>query len=79
MQVLGAVLAGGASTRFGSPKALAELGGRRILDRVLDAVRAVRLAGSLDEPVDIGFAFGTPDGEAPFLGGNAGAEQGREP
>jgi molybdopterin-guanine dinucleotide biosynthesis protein A len=36
----GAVLAGGANTRFGgAPKGLAEVGGRRIVDRALDAVR----------------------------------------
>jgi molybdopterin-guanine dinucleotide biosynthesis protein A len=38
--VLGAIIAGGASTRFGSPKALAVLGGRRIIDRAADALRA---------------------------------------
>ncbi len=37
----GAVLAGGAARRYGGrPKGLAELGGRRILDLVVDAVRA---------------------------------------
>lgn len=35
---LGAILAGGASRRFGSPKALARVGGRRIVDRVGDAL-----------------------------------------
>jgi molybdopterin-guanine dinucleotide biosynthesis protein A len=35
---LGAILAGGANRRFGSPKALAEVGGRRIVDRVRDAL-----------------------------------------
>ena len=38
----GAVLAGGAARRYGGhPKGLVELGGRRILDRVVDAVAAV--------------------------------------
>lgn len=41
MAVLGAILAGGASTRFGSPKALARISGERIVDRVVSAVRAV--------------------------------------
>jgi molybdopterin-guanine dinucleotide biosynthesis protein MobB len=35
---LGVLLAGGASRRFGSPKALAAVGGRRIVDRVRDAL-----------------------------------------
>lgn len=38
----GAVLAGGAASRYGGrPKGLLEVGGRRILDRVIDTVRAV--------------------------------------
>lgn len=37
---LGVILAGGASTRFGAPKALATVGGRRIVDRVRDALSA---------------------------------------
>jgi molybdopterin-guanine dinucleotide biosynthesis protein MobB len=37
---LGVILAGGASRRFGSPKALARVGGRRIIDRVRDALSA---------------------------------------
>jgi molybdopterin-guanine dinucleotide biosynthesis protein A len=38
----GAVLAGGASRRYGgTPKGLLTVGGRRILDRVVDAVQAV--------------------------------------
>ena len=38
----GAVLAGGAARRYGGhPKGLVELGGRRILDRVVDAVATV--------------------------------------
>lgn len=43
---LGVILAGGASRRFGAPKALAVVGGRRIVDRVLDA-----LAGAVPEVV----------------------------
>ncbi|HEX2167118.1 MAG TPA: molybdenum cofactor guanylyltransferase [Longimicrobiales bacterium] len=38
-QVTGAIIAGGASSRFGSPKALAEVGGVRIVDRVARALR----------------------------------------
>lgn len=38
----GAVLAGGAASRYGgAPKGLVIVGGRRILDRVVDTVRAV--------------------------------------
>lgn len=38
--VMGAVIAGGASSRFGSPKALAQVGGVRIVDRVASVLRA---------------------------------------
>ena len=38
MRVLAIVLAAGASRRFGSPKLLASLGGRPVLQHVLDAV-----------------------------------------
>jgi molybdopterin-guanine dinucleotide biosynthesis protein len=38
---LGVILAGGASRRFGMPKALAPVGGRRIVDRILDALSEV--------------------------------------
>ncbi|HQS69709.1 MAG: molybdenum cofactor guanylyltransferase [Novosphingobium sp. 28-62-57] len=38
--ILGAVLAGGRSTRFGSDKALAELGGRTLLARAVEALAA---------------------------------------
>ncbi len=37
----GAILAGGQSRRFGSQKALATVGGVRIIDRVVEAVRSV--------------------------------------
>jgi molybdopterin-guanine dinucleotide biosynthesis protein A len=36
---IGAILAGGASRRFGSPKALVKVGGRAVIERVRDAVR----------------------------------------
>lgn len=39
--VLGAIIAGGQSARYGSPKALAMVGGERVVDRVIRAVRAV--------------------------------------
>ncbi len=38
---LGAILAGGQSRRYGAPKALAGVGGQRIVDRVLAALRTV--------------------------------------
>lgn len=42
MRVTGVIQAGGKSARMGGqPKALLELGGRRIIERVLDAVAAV--------------------------------------
>ena len=45
MQVAGAVLAGGAARRYGgTPKGLLTVGGRRILDRVVDVVQ--RVAGT---------------------------------
>jgi molybdopterin-guanine dinucleotide biosynthesis protein A len=39
--VLGAISAGGACTRFGSPKALAHVGGHRVIDRVAAALGTV--------------------------------------
>jgi molybdopterin-guanine dinucleotide biosynthesis protein A len=47
--ILGAVLAGGGSTRFGSDKALAELSGRSLLSRAVD-----RLSGWCEHVVVIG-------------------------
>jgi molybdopterin-guanine dinucleotide biosynthesis protein A len=42
VKITGVIQAGGKSTRMGGePKALMDLGGRRIIDRVLDVVRAV--------------------------------------
>ena len=44
----GAVLAGGAATRFnGRPKGLLEVGGRRVLDRVIDVLSAALAAPPL--------------------------------
>ncbi|MGE8134273.1 molybdenum cofactor guanylyltransferase [Novosphingobium subterraneum] len=52
--ILGAVLAGGRSTRFGSDKALAELGGRTLLARTVDALSAqcdaVVVVGRVEAP-----------------------------
>jgi len=39
MEIWGVVVAGGTGTRFGGPKQLATLGGRRIVDRSIDALR----------------------------------------
>lgn len=41
MTSFGAILAGGESRRYGAPKALAEVAGARIIDRVIDALGAV--------------------------------------
>ena len=60
MRVTGVIQAGGKSTRMGGrPKALLELGGRRIIERVLDVVGAV-----VD---DVAVVTNTPDLYA-FLG-----------
>ncbi len=47
--LMGAVLAGGQSTRFGSDKALAELGGRTLLARAVD-----QLSGWCEQVVVVG-------------------------
>ncbi|MEO5511095.1 MAG: molybdenum cofactor guanylyltransferase [Longimicrobiales bacterium] len=39
--VIGFIIAGGQSTRYGSPKALADVAGERVVDRVERALRAV--------------------------------------
>lgn len=39
MEIWAVVVAGGTGTRFGGPKQLAELGGRRVLDHSIDAMR----------------------------------------
>lgn len=65
--ILGAILAGGRSTRFGSDKALATLGGRALIDRVVDA-----LAPQVDALVVVGRAHpgvaSIADRPAPDLG-----------
>ena len=40
---IGAILAGGASRRFGSPKALATIGGRTVIERARDAMHEAGL------------------------------------
>lgn len=71
----GAILAGGESRRYGSPKALATVGGVRIIDRVAAALRRVApdLILSANEPElfeDLGLAT-FPD-ERPGLGALGG-------
>lgn len=71
MTVLGAILAGGQSSRFGSDKALATLHGERLID-----VARAALAGQCDEVVVVGRDGGVPDWPAADLGplgGVAGA------
>ncbi len=71
MMILGAVLAGGLSTRFGSDKALAELGGRTLLARAVDA-----LSGLCEHVVVVGRetapAPTLPDWPRPGMGPLAG-------
>jgi len=61
----GLVLAAGAASRFGSPKALAELGGRPMLEHVLDAARLAGLApvivvlGTAGDEVEAGVEWGS--------------------
>ena len=52
MTILGAILAGGASRRFGSDKAVALLNGRPLLDHVRE-----RLAGQCDAVIVVGRAW----------------------
>ena len=60
---LGAVIAGGVSSRFGSPKALAEVGGARVVDRVVGGLRAAlshdRIVCIANDP-EIAAAIGLP-------------------
>lgn len=71
MTVLGAILAGGKASRFGSDKALAVLRGKRLIDHARDG-----LAAHCDEIVIVGREGGVPDAPVPGLGplgGLAGA------
>ncbi|KTW08271.1 molybdenum cofactor guanylyltransferase [Sphingomonas sanguinis] len=71
MSILGAVLAGGQSSRFGSNKAVAMLG-----DRTLVAHARATIAPYCARVVQVGGAEGVPDLPAPGLGplgGIAGA------
>jgi molybdopterin-guanine dinucleotide biosynthesis protein A len=59
---LGVLLAGGASTRYGAPKALAEVAGMRIADRALGALRDVvpePVVGIANDPA-LGAALDVP-------------------
>ena len=70
-RVLGAVLAGGQSTRFGSDKALAQLGGSSLIDTAVASLQLI-----CEEVVVVGRESTVPDwpraGMGP-LGGIAGA------
>ena len=63
MRLLGAVLAGGRSTRFGSDKALALLDGKPLIEHAIDA-----LAAQVDAVIVCGREGGIPDRPAPDLG-----------
>lgn len=58
---LGVVIAGGLSTRYGSPKALVEVGGKRVVDRVIAALGTVVPAVvAIANDETIGRAIGVP-------------------
>ncbi|MDG6080241.1 molybdenum cofactor guanylyltransferase [Erythrobacter litoralis] len=75
MRVLGAVLAGGEASRFGSDKALAKIGGETLLDRAVavlkDQCNAVCVVGRRSAPVQTVADWPRP-GLGP-LGGISGA------
>lgn len=58
---IGMIMAGGRSSRFGSPKALARVGGRRVVDRVADALGPVtsRVCAIVND-ADLAAAIGLP-------------------
>jgi molybdopterin-guanine dinucleotide biosynthesis protein A len=63
MRTLGAILAGGKSSRFGSDKAFAELRGATLIEHARAA-----LAGQCDAVIVVGRDGGIPDWPAPGLG-----------
>lgn len=73
--MLGCVLAGGQSTRFGSDKALAELGGQSLMQRAIDSLSGwcaqVVVAGREQAPVPV--VADWPRGGMGPLGGIAAA------
>jgi molybdopterin-guanine dinucleotide biosynthesis protein A len=77
MRVLGVVLAGGQSRRFGSDKALAEIGGRTLLDRAVTTLArqcdAVVVAGRAAAPAPV--IADLPRAAMGPLGGLCGALQ----
>jgi molybdopterin-guanine dinucleotide biosynthesis protein A len=74
--IAGLVLAGGRSSRFGSDKALAVLGGRTLLDWSLATLRPHCAAVALSGPGGLADAPGDPDG--PLSGVKAGLVWARE-
>lgn len=79
MRVLGAILAGGQSRRFGSDKAMADLGGRPMIVRVAEAlapfVDAIVVCGHPALPPGMAGVADRPHAGLGPLGGLAGALQ----
>ena len=77
MSVLGAILAGGQSRRFGSDKALADLGGQPMIVRVADAlapfVEGIVVCGHPAPPAGLISVEDKPHPDLGPLGGLAGA------
>ena len=59
-QTAGVILAAGMSLRFGQPKQLLELGGKYVLDWVLDAVLAPSSRATRDARDDDGLGVALP-------------------